>query len=268
MTFPFDSSTVTLTAPPISRKDQPKFHNEHQRKRSAQAFNHNSDLYDDIRPGYREELLDLLPRTPQKVIDLGCGTGKLSSLLASRDHDVIGIDPSMDMLRVFSRKMAMPCIQATAENTALRDHSVDVITCAQTWHWVDSSLASAECDRISTSNARLVLAWNSLDVTIPWVHRLSRIMHAGDTLKEGFYPHVETPWSLAQELRLRWNHNVVPEDIEKLVQTRSYWLRSNEHTRAKVMHNLQWYLYDHLQYEKGKSIQLPYRFDCFLYRKQ
>ena len=42
--------------------------------------------------------------------------------------------------------------------------------------------------RVLAPNGVLALVWNQLDVTIPWVHRLARIMHAGNVLREGFRP--------------------------------------------------------------------------------
>ena len=46
--------------------------------------------------------------TPQLVLDLGCGTGKMTVELAKRGYDMIGIDSSADMLsRAFERKSDM-----------------------------------------------------------------------------------------------------------------------------------------------------------------
>ena len=34
------------------------------------------------------------------VVDLGCGTGKMTTMLADAGYDMIGIDNSMDMLQI------------------------------------------------------------------------------------------------------------------------------------------------------------------------
>ncbi len=44
----------------------------------------------------------------------------------------------------------------------------------------------------------------------------------------------------------------------ELTKSRSYYLRANDATRAKVMCNLEWYLYDHLGHVPGETIGLPY----------
>lgn len=48
---------------------------------------------------------DLLAEERNIVVDLGCGTGKLTELLASRGYDMIGVDLSEDMLAIAFERM-------------------------------------------------------------------------------------------------------------------------------------------------------------------
>jgi 2-polyprenyl-3-methyl-5-hydroxy-6-metoxy-1,4-benzoquinol methylase len=49
-------------------------------------------------------VLQLLPSTPAaSVLDVGCGVGHLTALLAPRSHSVVGIDPSAHAITVASR---------------------------------------------------------------------------------------------------------------------------------------------------------------------
>src|SRR5699024_1966265 len=102
-----------------------------------------------------------------------------------------------------------------------------------------------------------VLVWNTLDVRVPWVHRLTRIMHAGDVQKPGFVPDVAPPLRIDRELRLEWEQRLTPEQIILLARTRSYWLRAKDATREKVEANLGWYLYDHLGFAPGEKVGFP-----------
>ena len=46
-----------------------------------------------------EECFDrYLPRRPELVLDLACGTGRMTLELAARGYDMIGVDGSADML--------------------------------------------------------------------------------------------------------------------------------------------------------------------------
>ena len=90
---------------------------------------------------------------------------------------------------------------------------------------------------------------------------------SGDVQREGFYPEVASPWQLTDELRQEWLHPIAVEDCFELMATRSYWLKANERTRAKMETNLAWYLYERLGFDTGDTIPLPYRTDAFVYER-
>ncbi len=49
---------------------------------------------------YIEEIFQRYGKTPRLVLDLGCGTGSITNILAKRGYDMIGADLSPDMLNV------------------------------------------------------------------------------------------------------------------------------------------------------------------------
>lgn len=260
-----------------SARQGPEFRDDASREFTAGAFATGAHLYDQVRPSYPREVAALVA-SARSLIDVGAGTGKLTADLAGvsspteqgrPDRTVYAVDPSADMLRVLRERIPqVPVWQATAEATGLATDSVDAYVSAQTWHWVDTRAASAEADRVVAPGGQLLLCWNTLDVSHPWVLRLSRISHSGDVHREGFYPDVEKPWRLVHELRTRWFQAVTTDDIFALARTRSYWLlRASEATRAKVTANLEWYLFERLGFDPGQSVPLPYRTDAFVYER-
>lgn len=250
-----------------SGKENPGFANDAARTFTAGAFTFGSHEYHDVRPTYPRDVAELIAEA-DSLIDVGAGTGKLTSTLVRPGRFVGALDPSISMLSVLrSRHPGIPVWRATAEATGVADSCVDAYVSAQTWHWVDTAAASAEADRVVKPGGALMLCWNTLDVSHPWVLRLSRISHSGDVHREGFYPSVDAPWRLERELRTRWFEAVTPEHLFALARTRAYWLRANEATRQKVTENLNWYLYDRLGFDPGQPIPLPYRTDAFLYRR-
>ena len=62
----------------------------------------NADLYNrnyKFVAKYGEDLINLLePKKGQKILDLGCGTGHLTNMIASTGADVTGIDMSLEMI--------------------------------------------------------------------------------------------------------------------------------------------------------------------------
>ena len=56
----------------------------------------------------------------------------------------------------------------------------------------------------------------------------------------------------------RWEDPLTTAEIMELAKSRSYYLRSGETIRTKVLANLDWYLHDHLGHPPGASVGLPY----------
>ena len=102
--------------------------------------------------------LDLLSvyvdrRTMPLIVDLGCGTGRFSNLLAARFAGrVIGIDPSNKMISQARRKPAAGNVtyrQGPAEAIPVDDACADLVFMSQIYHHLDDPAAAAsECRRV------------------------------------------------------------------------------------------------------------------------
>ena len=264
--------------PPISARDEPRFGSAERKRTLAGAFAGQGADYDRLRPGYPDAVLDamlapLAGSAPTlRAIDLGAGTGKLSGALAERGLEVTAVDTSEAMLEVArarGRTIAAGSLSthlARAEETGLPAASAELVTVAQAWHWFDAEEASAEVARLLAPGGVLALVWNMLDVTIPWVHRLSRIMHAGDIHREDFAPTVGPELELTDRRAITWEDPMPTQDVIDLARTRSYVITAPEERRQKVLANLDWYLHDHLGHARGARVGVPYRTDLFLYR--
>lgn len=67
----------------------------------------------DIRMAWRSLLLEHLPSAPVDLVDLGCGTGTLSVLLAREGYRVRGVDSAIEMVRAARRKAIAAGLGAT-----------------------------------------------------------------------------------------------------------------------------------------------------------
>lgn len=267
--------------PPISARDEPRFRNAERKSALAAAFQDQGEHYDRLRPGYPDAALDaMLAPVPERAgggaaraIDLGAGTGKLSWALVGRGLEVTAVDTSAAMLATArgdgptgGGSAPLTTHLASAESTGLPAGSAELVTVAQAWHWFDAEAASAEVVRLLAPGGVLALVWNMLDVTIPWVHRLSRIMHAGDIHREDFLPTVGAGLELTGRSVHPWEDPMPTQDVIDLARTRSYVITAPEERRAKVLANLDWYLHEHLGHAPGEVIGVPYRTDLFLFR--
>ncbi|MEO8221552.1 MAG: class I SAM-dependent methyltransferase [Specibacter sp.] len=233
------------------------------RKHMAAAFLEGGEHYHQVRPGYPGDSLDWLmagsPRPIHDVLDVGAGTGKYTQLLAQHGWSLTAVDPSADMLAQLAAVLPhTTTIVGTAEHLALPAHSVDLAVVAQAWHWCDPLAASTEIARVLRPGGTLGLVWNQLDVGIPWVHRLARIMHAGDVHKPDFRPAIGREFAAAEPRDSRWAQLLTPEGIMELAKSRSYYLKASEQVRTKVTANLQWYLFEHLGHSPQEELALPY----------
>ena len=226
----------------------------------GQSYQDGGKHYQRVRPGYPPESAGwLVPEGARDALDVGAGTGKFTGLLLDLGLSVTAVDPSADMLaQLAAQYPAARAVLGTAEATRLNDESFDVVTVAQAWHWCDALPASTELARVLRPHGTLGLVWNQLDTSVPWVHRLSRIMHAGDVYKPGHRPLVGPEFESLEEHVTRWQDAVTTTDLMELAKSRSYYLRAAAPTRAKVLANLDWYLHEHLGHNDTEELALPY----------
>lgn len=98
----------------------------------------------------------------KKVADIGCGTGALSRKMAMRKADVIGVDPSAELLQLAidfnkTRNYSIPYVQGSSENTGLLDSQFDLVTVMRAWHWFDREKAIIETKRILREKGTLIV---------------------------------------------------------------------------------------------------------------
>jgi len=101
-------------------------------------------------------LLDLLCleaqiERPGLVVDLGSGTGLSTRAWADRADQVVGVEPSEQMrLRAEDATEAtnVRYVQAFADQTGLPGASADIVTCSQSFHWMEPGPTLAEVARI------------------------------------------------------------------------------------------------------------------------
>ncbi len=106
--------------------------------------------------------LQLRPET--RVLDIGCGSGALLELLASRvafQRAPVGIDLSSSMLQLSSTKRAA-LVEGSGVQLPFADESFEVITCAHVAKHLDDTsllLMLAEIRRVLSFGGGIALLW-------------------------------------------------------------------------------------------------------------
>lgn len=140
---------------------------------SAQRFTNRVDNYTRYRPGYPDEVLVFLRQEGNlsghsKIADVGSGTGIFTLLLLNEGYTVFAVEPNQAMRNVADNQLRgnknYHSINGTAEATNLAAHSVDMIVCAQAFHWFDAQKTKAEFARILKPGGKVALIWNNRQV--------------------------------------------------------------------------------------------------------
>ena len=100
--------------------------------RAAQAasFDGAAQTYERARPSDPQEAVDwLLESSPQDVLDLGAGTGKVTRAFVGRVRTIVAVDPSANMLAQLAGSVPQArTVVGTAESIPIEDHSVEPST--------------------------------------------------------------------------------------------------------------------------------------------
>ncbi len=209
-----------------------------------------------------------------QAADVGAGTGISARLLAERGVEVFAIEPNAEMRRAgeqvcsahmegglsspqpesSERGLESPppcpapggCVtwhSGTAEATGLGDASVDLVLCAQSYHWFEPVAACLEFGRVLRPGGRLALMWNDADESDPVAKGYYDLVRAasegvGPTSHQTVAkePRVEPPFAMSAIRRLRFR-NEQRLDAEGLIgraMSASYVPRTGEKAERLV----------------------------------
>jgi SAM-dependent methyltransferase len=118
-----------------------------------------------VRAAWRELLLSVLPSSPARIADLGCGTGTLTLLLAAEGYAVDGVDFSPEMIRRAREKPTVEQVtftQADADDPPLEPGAYDVVLCRHVlWAMPDPAVTLQRWIALLSPGGRLVLVEGS-----------------------------------------------------------------------------------------------------------
>lgn len=101
----------------------------------------------------------LLEEKADRVLDVGCGTGKAARLLAARGCTVLGLEPDERMAAV-ARSHGIPVEVSTLEAWGPSGRLFDLVVAGQAWHWVDPVAGPRKAAAVLPRGRRLAVFWN------------------------------------------------------------------------------------------------------------
>ena len=207
----------------------------------GRVFDRVADAYDAGRPGYPDELyralseasgVDLDGATP---VDIGAGTGILTRALRVRGSQVIAVDPGVEMLARLVSKTAgeqgTPVAAVLADGNALplADGVADLVTYAQSWHWLDPVSSIAEARRVLRPDGAIAGCWNfnhaaQAEWLAAYEARLAEAVPAyyGPAVEEWSVPPIAAAFEVIEERWIPWTRLVGIEDFLLDLRSHSY----------------------------------------------
>ncbi len=119
------------------------------------------NLYDKYRPNPPVEIIHQTLNYLNKpkadlVIDLGCGTGISTEIWSDYAEEVKGIEPSQEMITIAKnkerKKSNINYLSGFAHKIPLPSKSADVISCSQSFHWMEPISTLNEINRTLKEN--------------------------------------------------------------------------------------------------------------------
>ena len=169
-------------------------------QKSQVDFGKTAHDYASHRAGFPESFFNSLNDlglflSSDKVLDIGTGTGTMARGFVLKGCDVTGLDPSEDLInqaRILDQKqnVTIKYVIGTAEQTGLPEHSFDVITAGQCFHWFNKQKAMHEIKRLLRPRGLLVIAY------FDWLNKLGNPVDEMQKLQKKYNPSWKNVWPL------------------------------------------------------------------------
>jgi ubiquinone/menaquinone biosynthesis C-methylase UbiE len=136
------------------------------------VFDRVAEEYDRVRRGYPPELVEaacelggLGPNS--HIVEVGCGTGKLTRVLAARGLRVEAVDPGPELVRVARRQLGESSVQfhiSRFEDVDLPAGAFAAVFSATAFHWVDPTVGWSKVARLLRPGGILALLTHTIEL--------------------------------------------------------------------------------------------------------
>ncbi len=235
------------------------------------GFTLGADAYERGRPSYPPGAVAAIAEAlglgaGRTLLELGAGTGRLTSLLAPTGARLLAVEPVAAMrARLLDAVPGVEAVGGTAEAIALPNASVDAIAVAQAFHWFDAVRALSEMHRVLRPGGRAALVFNRRDESVPWVRAMGEAIHrlsgdapqvaAGDWREALGLSALFGPW---QALSFRHVQRLTPDGVLDRAASVSYVAAAEPARRAAVLEEVRAALAADPATAGAAEVELPY----------
>src|SRR4030095_1818411 len=172
-------------------------------------FSAQAEDYARYRPVYPESLIEFLANLAparKKAWDAATGSGQCARLLAWYFDRVIATDSSAKQVEQATPHERIQYRVCPAEDSGIHAQSIDLITVAQAFHWLDFDRFYDEARRVGRPRAVIAL----------WCYGIHEINPAVDAIAHKFYGEIVDPHWPPQVKWVRQKYKTLPFPFEEI----------------------------------------------------
>lgn len=132
-------------------------------------FDNVAKLYDEVRPGYPEPLIeDVIALSEIEpgggILEIGCGPGKATIPFARRGYAMFCLELGRDLASLASENCRsypdVRVVNISFEDWPLRSEAFDLVISAQAFHWISPEVRFSKTAAALKDGGSLALFWN------------------------------------------------------------------------------------------------------------
>mgnify|MGYP003681955346 CR=1 FL=1 len=138
-------------------------------KASRKIFDQIAKDYDEVRPGYPEELIEdivSISRIPKggRILEIGCGTGQVTIPFAKRGYHMICLDVGKEMAALAAKKcqkyLRGRVYPISFEEWEPEVNSFDLVISATAFHWIPPEISYPKVAQVLKDSGYIAIFWN------------------------------------------------------------------------------------------------------------
>jgi SAM-dependent methyltransferase len=133
------------------------------------TFNDVAHLYDEVRPGYPDDLIEDVIRIsgiPRggRILEVGCGTGQVTLSFARRGYAMLCLDIGAQLVKI-ARTKCKPYPHVEIRRVAFEEwrperNAFDLLVSGTAFHWVEPNVRYRKAAAVLKDTGYLALFWN------------------------------------------------------------------------------------------------------------
>lgn len=139
-------------------------------RRNRIAFEEVADLYDEVRPGYLDELIEDVLRLSGippdgRILEIGTGPGNATVAFARGGYRILGIELGERLAALATRNCgAYPGVEirnSSFEDWEMEEAAFDLVVSADAFHWIPPEVGYPKAARALKDSGSIALFWNA-----------------------------------------------------------------------------------------------------------